>query len=127
MEPPEPDVRAAAPGPRRASWWPIVVPALLVLATTTVVLLAGHPLQDALVCAAGFALIGNQVARRLVGDASPLPTVIVGSAVTAFGAVLVLMGYDLFDAALGAGLAGVVAGEVAGRLSASGPIRRTEV
>ncbi|MDG4822878.1 hypothetical protein O7635_13565 [Asanoa sp. WMMD1127] len=117
---------SADPRPRPASTWPVVLPALLVLGATTALLVAGHPLQDALLWAAGLALVGNQVARRIIRDSGPAPTVVVGSAIAVFGAVLVLLGYGLAEAALGAGLAGLVAGEVAGRLSTA-DARRTEV
>jgi hypothetical protein len=98
-----------------------------VLSTAAVLLVRGDTLLDALVGAAGLALIGNEVARRLIVDESPLPTVVVGSAVAAFGAVLILTGSSLSEASLGAGLAGVIAGQVAARLFGSTPPPRRGV
>jgi hypothetical protein len=100
------------------SWWPTVVSVLLVLGCATLLLVLGYELHEALLGGAGVALSGNEVARRIITDASPWPTVVVGSAVAAFGAVLIALGYSVFDAALGAGVSGVVAGAVAGRFLA---------
>jgi hypothetical protein len=93
---------------------------VLVLGCCAALLLTGHTLNDALAGAAGMALIGGQAARRVLADAGPLPTMIVASAVAVFGAVLIITGYDLSHAAVGAGIAGLVAGEVAGRMLGTG-------
>ena len=104
-----------------------MIAVVLVLGTAAVLLVRGSTLADALIGAAGLALIGNEVARRLIVDQSPLPTVVVGSAVAAFGAVLILTGSSLSEASLGAGVAGVVAGHVAARLFGSAPTSRRGV
>ncbi len=96
-------------------WWAGAAVTVLVLACAGALLVAGHNLEDALVGAAGMALIGGQVAHRIVTDSGHLPTVIVASAIAIFGAILLITGYDLSYAAMGAGVAGLVAGEVARR------------
>lgn len=113
---------APPPHPTGDEWWPTVIAVVLVLGCTTALLFTGHSLYDALLAAGGMALAGNQVARRVTADAGPLPTVIVGSAVTAFGAVLLTTGYSFAEAAMGAGIGGLVAGEMAGRMF--GAVRR---
>lgn len=99
----------------------MVIAVVLVLSCTALLLLTGYTLKDALIGAAGTALIGGQVARRVIADAGPAPTVIVGSAVAAFGAVLLSLDYSIADAMMGAGIAGLVAGEMAGHLFGSVP------
>jgi ethanolamine transporter EutH len=47
--------------------------------------------------------------------------VIVGASVTVFAAILIAEGYDLPEALMGAGAAGLVAGEVAGRMLGTVP------
>jgi hypothetical protein len=102
--------------PSRSAMWAAVIGMALVLGCATLLLLTGFTLEEALVGAGGMAMIGGQVARRITADAGPLPTVIVGSTVTAFGAVLISMDYSIADAALGAGVGGLLAGEMAGHL-----------
>jgi len=105
------------PLPRPAdSRWLTVTGVVLVLGCSTVLLLTGTALYDALLSAGGMAIAGNEVARRVITDANPVPIVIVGSAVTAFGAVLIILGYGFPQAALGAGIAGLAAGETAARM-----------
>jgi hypothetical protein len=101
--------------------WFIVIGVVLVLGCAAEQLLTGHSLRDALLGAAGMALIGGQTARRILADAGPLPVLIVASAVTVFGAVLLTQGYGLSGAGVGAGIAGLVAGEIAGRMLGSVP------
>jgi hypothetical protein len=98
------------------SKWPTVITIVLVLGCTTVLLLPGSNLNDALLGAGGMALIGNEVARRIIADAGPLPTVVVASAVAALGSVLIILGNGFSEAAMGAGVAGLVAGEIASRV-----------
>ncbi len=106
-EPPE--------APTTRPWWAGAAVTVLVLGCAAALRVAGYNLEDALVGAAGMALIGGQVAHRIVTDSGHLPTVIVASAIAIFGAILLITGYDLSYAAMGAGVAGVVAGEVARR------------
>jgi len=107
--------------PRTRSHAPTLIAVGLVLACTTALLLTGHPLTDALLGACGLALTGNEVARRILADAGPLPVIIAAAAVAAFGAVLVVRGATLAQAAMGAGIAGLLAGEMAGRMFGSIP------
>jgi uncharacterized membrane protein (UPF0136 family) len=110
----------------RAAWLTAVTMAG-VLGCAAALLLTGHPLGDAMAGAAGMALVGGQVARRVIADAGPLPTVIVVLAVAVFGAILIILGYGLPQSAMGAGMAGLVAGEVAGRLPGTGNSSGREV
>ncbi|PWR10800.1 hypothetical protein DKT68_07975 [Micromonospora acroterricola] len=84
-------------------------------------LLTGHTLQESLIGAGGLALIGGQVARRIVADAGPLPTIVVAFAVTAFGAVIYLQGATLTEAVASAGIGGFAAGEIAARMFGTDP------
>jgi hypothetical protein len=93
-----------------------VTAVLLVLGCTAGLLLIGHPLPHALLGATGTALIGGEIAHRVLVDAGPLPVIVVASAVAALAAVLFSLGYSLSDASMGAGIAGLLAGEVAGRM-----------
>lgn len=102
--------------PDKNAWIPAAIAVVVVLGSTSTFLLTGHDLFDALLGGAGMALVGNQVARRIIADAGPLPSVIVGAAVTVFAAILITEGYDLPEALMGAGVAGLFAGEVAGRM-----------
>ena len=104
-------------------WWAAASVVVLVLGCAAALLLVGRDLTQALEGAGGMALIGGQVARRIVADPGHLPTVVVASAVAVFGAILLLIGQDLPHAAMGAGLAGLIAGEVAGRTVGNGPGR----
>src|SRR4051812_23114201 len=107
-----PDTHTSQPPeqPRHRFPWPTVVAVVLVLGCAVALLITGSTINEALAGAAGMALTGNEVARRIVADAGPLPVVIVASAVVAFGSVLAVMGYSLSEAAMGAGAAGLVAG-----------------
>jgi hypothetical protein len=87
--------------------WPAVVGVVAVAASTLALLLAGQPLQDAVIGGTGIALIGAEVARRVVRDAGIGPTGIVAGVVS--------------------GLVGLVAGELAGRLADADRRSRTEV
>lgn len=104
------------PSRRNDSWWPEVVAVVLVLSSSTVLLATGHSLYDTLLGASGMALTGNEVARRSIVDANPVPTVIVGSAVAAFGATLIVLGFSFSKAVTAAGTAGLIAGKVADRM-----------
>jgi hypothetical protein len=122
VSPPEARPEDPPSGPPSAGKpYPTLIAMALVLGCSTTFLLMGHNLQDALIGAAGMALIGSEVARRVLSDAGPLPIILVTSAVAAFGAVLIALGYDVHEAALGAGLAGLIAGETAGRMFGSVP------
>jgi hypothetical protein len=115
--PPETGVPDPVPDqPRYLTMWPTVVAMTLVISCTTALLVTGSPLQQALLGAAGMALTGNEVARRVINDAGPMPVVIVAGFVSAFGAVLIVLGYSLAEAALGAGIVGLIAGEISGRM-----------
>jgi len=97
--------------------WPAVVGVVAVAASTLALLFAGHPLEDALIGGAGIAMIGAEVARRVVRDAGLGPTGVVAGVVSGFGSVVYVMGYSLTDVACAAGVVGLVAGELAGRLA----------
>jgi hypothetical protein len=107
--------------------WPAVVGVAAITATTLALLFAGHPLPDALVGGAGIALIGAEVARRVVQDAGLVPTGVVAGVVSVFGSVVYLSGYGLTDVACAAGVVGLVAGELAGRVTGAGRRSRTGV
>ncbi len=107
--------------------WPTVVGVVAVSASTLALLLAGHPLRDALIGGAGIALIGAEVARRVVHDAGLAPTGVVAGVVSVFGSVVYAVGYSLTDVACAAGVVGLVAGELAGRLAGTGRRSRSEV
>jgi len=94
-----------------------VVGVVAVAASTLALLIAGHPLQDALLGGAGIALIGAEVARRVVQDAGLGPTGVVAGVVSGLGSAIYVMGYGLTDVACAAGVVGLVAGELAGRLT----------
>ncbi|WP_173159050.1 hypothetical protein [Phytohabitans suffuscus] len=103
--------------------WAGVSVTLLVLGCAAALLIAGNSLADALLGAGGMAVTGGQVAHRIVTDPGHLPAMIVASAIAIFGAILLIIGYELSYAAMGAGMAGLVAGEVARRLIVRAPRR----
>jgi hypothetical protein len=107
--------------------WPAVVGVVAITASTLALLLAGHPLQDAMIGGAGIALIGAEVARRVVQDAGLVPTGVVAGVVSVFGSVVYVSGYGLTDVACAAGVVGLVAGELAARLTGTGRRSRTGV
>jgi hypothetical protein len=129
----DPGVRESAHPPKddlpsdNNAWIPVAIAVVVVLGSTSMFLFTGHDLFNALVGGAGMALVGNQVARRIIADAGPLPSVIVGAAVTVFAAILISEGYDLPKALMGAGVAGLFAGEVAGRMLGTIPRPRRGV
>lgn len=119
---PEPAASPAEPPPqastdRRSAWttWSAPIVMLMVMASALTMLLVGRSLQEALTLAAGVTLLGGEIARRTLADAGPAPCLVVAAAVTAFAVVLVVRGYPLDDVTVISGLAGIVAGEVAGR------------
>ncbi|WP_157745871.1 hypothetical protein [Micromonospora purpureochromogenes] len=109
------------PVQRSSGTWTGVAAVVLVLGGAAGLLLTGHTLQESLIGAGGLALIGGQVARRIVADAGPLPTIVVAFAVTAFGAVIHLQGAILTEAVAGAGIGGFAAGEIAARMFGTDP------
>ncbi|MGK5443137.1 hypothetical protein ACSNN7_15170 [Micromonospora sp. URMC 105] len=109
------------PVQRSGGTWTGVAAVVLVLGGAAGLLLTGHTLQESLIGAGGLALIGGQVARRIVADAGPLPTIVVAFAVTAFGAVIHLQGATLTEAVAGAGIGGFAAGEIAARMFGTDP------
>src|SRR5690242_15502150 len=110
--PPDP----ASDAGRDTSWWPALVAALLVIGCTATLLLTGHDLLDALLGASGMAVAGNEVARRILADAGPLPTIIATSAVAILTAVLIVRGYPVPEAMMASGIVGLVAGHISGRM-----------
>ncbi|GAA0953121.1 hypothetical protein [Virgisporangium aurantiacum] len=129
----DPEVRENAHPPKddlppdRNAWIPVAIAVVVVLGSTSVFLVTGHDLFDAMLGGSGMALVGNQAARRIIADGGPLPSVIVGAAVTVFAAILIAKGYDLPKALMGAGVAGLLAGEVAGRMLGTAPQLRRGV
>nr|WP_146218313.1 hypothetical protein [Micromonospora acroterricola] len=109
------------PVQRSSGTWAAVATVVLVLGGAAGLLLTGHTLQESLIGAGGLALIGGQVARRIVADAGPLPTIVVAFAVTAFGAVIYLQGATLTEAVASAGIGGFAAGEIAARMFGTDP------
>ncbi len=106
------------PTERRSAWTAATV-MLMVLASALAMLLAGRPLQEALTLAGGVTLLGGAVARWFLADAGPAPCLVVAAAVSGFAVTLTLRGYPIEDVALIAGLAAVIAAEVAARFPRS--------
>ncbi|MET8526960.1 hypothetical protein [Micromonospora sp. NPDC005172] len=113
-----------APVQHNGGTWAAVAVVVLVLGGAAGLLATGHTLHESLIGAGGLALIGGQVARRIVADAGPLPTMIVAFAVAAFGGVICVQGATLTEAVAGAGLGGFAAGEVAARMFGTDPRSR---
>ncbi|MCG5447534.1 hypothetical protein NIE79_006470 [Micromonospora sp. NIE79] len=121
LSPREPARGQDPPVQRSSGTWTAVATVVLVLGGAAGLLVTGHTLHESLIGAGGLALIGGQVARRIVADAGPLPTIVVAFAVAAFGAVIYLQGATLTEAVAGAGVGGFAAGEIAARMFGTDP------
>jgi hypothetical protein len=119
-----PNVPPPKPAPRRRQVVAVVAVIGLVLGFASLLIALNHTLQDAVIGAAGAAVAGGAVARRIVDGDDHRLIVAVLAVVLAFAGVLLGFGYELKDAIVGAGVAGLVAGEVAAWILNTRP-RRT--
>ncbi|TDB97269.1 hypothetical protein E1091_08590 [Micromonospora fluostatini] len=113
-----PTVTCGPHEPRRQPrpWLPGVIVVIIVTAASAALLTAGLPMDQALFAAAALVLLSGEVARRIVGTAGALPTVVVTAAVAACAGLLLHTGRSLTEVVVAVGLTGVLAGEVATRL-----------
>ncbi len=96
----------------------------LVLGGACAMLLTGHQPHEALLLGGGVTLLGVAVARRILTNGGPAPTIATGAVVAVFAIVLLIGGHEFGDVAMICGGAGLVAGEVtAWALRAAGPRR----
>jgi len=120
----EQSLAAGAPRYERRNAWYAAVVVVVVLGSACALLLTGEPLHEALLLAGGVTLLGAEIARRILADGGPVPSIVVTCAVTALAVVLIARGYEVSDVAVIAGTAGLIAGEVAARVLRSTSPRR---
>jgi hypothetical protein len=121
---PEPTRHPEATRYERRNAWYAAVLVVVVLGSACALLLTGEPLHEALLLGGGVTLLGAEITRRILADAGPVPSIVVTCAVTALAVVLIARGYQASDVAVIAGMAGLVAGEVAARILRSTTPRR---
>lgn len=106
---------------RRRRVTAIVVIVILVLAFASLLVGLGLDPREAIIGAAGAALVAGEVAHRTVGGEDHRPALVVLTVVLIFAGLLLWQGYPLHESVLGAGMGALIAGAVAARILGEAP------